>query len=164
MLRPNTRLPSLLVDINILSIYMSIATLARKIKTIKAQSIRSRWVTATTQSGKCAPCSGGAPLQQLSFRQLMKQNTKALYSAAPPPPQPVSASEYITSKILGQIGCDTTKTSPPCPSNGCGRCSCSSRIGESLCCNIHKECTTKTAGEYVNFYRLKRVCFPYLNV
>ena len=87
-----------------------------------------------------------------------------VYTAAAPPPQAVSASEYITSKILGQLGCDASKNTPPCPSNGCGRCSCSSRIGESLCCNIHKECTTKTAGEYVNFYRLKRVCFPYLNV
>ncbi len=107
---------------------------------------------------------GGAPLQQLSFRQLMKQNSKALYTAAAPPPQAVSASEYITSKILGQLGCDASKNTPPCPSNGCGRCSSSSRIGESLCCNIHKECTTKTAGEYVTFYRLKRVCFPYWNV
>jgi hypothetical protein len=164
MFGSRTRASCLLDDINILSMYMSIATLARKIKTIKAQSIRTGWTTATTTSGSCAPCRGGAPLQQLSFRQLMKQNSKALYTAAAPPPQAVSASEYITSKILGQLGCDASKNTPPCPANGCGRCSCSSRIGESLCCNIHKECTTKTAGEYVNFYRLKRVCFPYLNV
>ena len=150
--------------VSLLSIYMSIATLARKIKTIKAQSIRSNWTTSTTTSGQCAPCGGGAPLQQLSFRQLMKQNSKALYTAAAPVPQAVSASEYITSKILGQLGCDVSKnTPPPCPSHGCGRCSCSSLIGESLCCNIHKDCKTKTAGEYLNFYRLKRVCFPYLN-
>jgi len=142
--------------------YMSIAILARKTRALQRGSRRSGWTISTTKSGKCAPCGGGAPVKQLSFRQMHKKNSQHY---APPPPCAIDASEYITYKMLNRLRCDASynKVPDPCQSKDCKDCNCGSRIGESLCCNVYQDLKTKTAGEYVHYYRLKRVCFPYLN-
>ena len=52
---------------------MSIATLAKKSRAQRGASARTGWTLATTKSGNCpAPCGGGAPAKQQSFRRLMK--------------------------------------------------------------------------------------------
>ena len=55
---------------------MSIATLARKTRALNGNRYAQGFTLNTTKSGKCGPCGGGAPVQMVSFRQLIKKKTE----------------------------------------------------------------------------------------
>ena len=136
---------------------MSIVTLARKTRAQRGASTRRGWTLATTKSGKCAPCSGGAPDKQLSFRQLINKKTECCMNTWKPVADQ-STSEYLMKRKLIVEKYDASNNEAnSCINPGCG-CKCSSRIGEAVCCNVYKNMNTKTIGENLNHMINKRAC------
>ena len=154
---------------------MSIAILARKTRTLNGNRYARGFTLYTSKSGQCAPCGGGAPAQQKSFRQLQADKKRG----GGPRPDGINGSScclntwkpvvdskgnqsigvFLMKKKTNVIKCDASNnTTNNCENNGCG-CKCSRRVGESRCCNVHKDTGPKTNSEYIPIAISKRACF-----